>query len=111
MIIDNKETFKEETNALGRAMRGRPTIKFHGRMAIFNHPCKMGDHGTPYSKVSHRCKLLQEWMSDPGRSFERNHIMSSVVCPKGIQERIKKRVDKQIETAIGQMTQIIFGAQ
>ena len=71
----------------------------------------MGDHGTPYSKVSHRCKLLQEWMSDPGRSLERNHIMSSVVCPKGIQERIKKRVDKQIETAIGQMTQIIFGAQ
>ena len=37
--------------------------------------------------------------------------MSSAVCPKGIQERIKKRVDKQIETAIGQMTQIIFGAQ
>ena len=34
LIIDNKETFKEETNALGRAMRGRPTIKFHGRMAI-----------------------------------------------------------------------------
>ena len=33
LIIDNKETFKEETNALGRAMRGRPTIKFHGRMA------------------------------------------------------------------------------
>lgn len=30
-------------------------------------------------------------MSDPGRSFERNHIMSSVVCPKGIQERIKKK--------------------
>ena len=78
---------------------------------LFNHPCKMGDHGTPYSKVSHRCKLLQERMSDPGRSFERNHIMSSVVCPKGIQERIKERVDKQIETAIGQMTQIIFGAQ
>lgn len=34
LIIDNKETFKEETNALGRAMRGRPTIKFHGRMAV-----------------------------------------------------------------------------
>lgn len=34
LIIDNKETFKEETNALGRAMRRRPTIKFHGRMAV-----------------------------------------------------------------------------
>ena len=34
LITDNKETFKEETNASGRAMRGRPTIKFHGRMAV-----------------------------------------------------------------------------